>query len=99
MKHQNPSLLEEVLTHSEAQGTDRLVHLIMAIHSDWGNTALPMAKIADEARISLRQAQRAVKSLMEQNYLNRTGGVGRGNVAEYHVNVTPYDPDSAPFKR
>jgi predicted transcriptional regulator len=90
-KHDNRHIVTEILKHSESAGTERLIHLVLAANSQWATVAMPMKDIATQARISSRQAQRAVKVLMEQGYLTRTGGTGRGNVPRYHINVFPYE--------
>lgn len=88
--HSKSKLIRNILEYSGSTGTDRLVHLILAEYSDWANTAMSIPDLARYARISVRQAQRAVKSLLDEGYITRTQGNGRGNVSSYHVNVTPW---------
>jgi MarR-like DNA-binding transcriptional regulator SgrR of sgrS sRNA len=89
-KHQKSDLLRDILKYSKAKGADRLVLLVLAEFSDWANTGMQMADIAAYSCLSIRQAQRAIKSLLNQGYLTKTPGNGRGHVTSYHINVTPW---------
>jgi MarR-like DNA-binding transcriptional regulator SgrR of sgrS sRNA len=89
--HTRSQLIRNILEYSETTGTERLVHIVLAEYSDWANTAMTILEISRLCRISERQAQRAVKKLIHDGYLNRTPGNGRGNISAYHVNVTPWE--------
>jgi MarR-like DNA-binding transcriptional regulator SgrR of sgrS sRNA len=88
--HCKSKLIRNILKFSESSGTDRLVHLVLAEYSDMANTSMSVPDLATLCRLSVRQAQRAVKNLLDQGYINRTAGNGRGHVASYHINVTPW---------
>jgi len=68
-------VLSWALRHSEARQSDRLVLLVLADHAkDDGTAAWPSVEtIARQARISERQAQRALRSLEGDGEIRATG--------------------------
>lgn len=68
-------VLSWALRHSEARQSDRLVLLVLADHAkDDGTAAWPSVQtIAEQARISERQAQRALRSLEAAGEIRQSG--------------------------
>jgi Fic family protein len=88
--HSKSQLIRNILKHSDATGTERIIQIVLAEYSDMANTSLNVSEISEMARVSKRQAQRAIKKLLEEGYISRTPGNGRGHVSSYHTNVTTW---------
>lgn len=85
-----------VWEHSEAEGSDRLVLLAIADQAgDAGGHAWPSVQtIAGKARVSVRTAQRSIKSLVALGELSVDVNAGRNGVNVYRVNMTPRQDDT-----
>lgn len=70
---------EWVLTNSTAEGTARLMLLVIADRAnDFGACWASVAGLAERARVSVRQAQRLINHLVDEGHVTVDRGVGRG---------------------